>query len=41
MNFEQVKAALLAAAADLIGREEELSKLDAYVGDGDHGCDNP
>lgn len=37
MNFEQVKAALLAAAADLIGREEELSKLDAYVGDGDHG----
>ena len=37
MNFEDVKKGLLLAADDLCQREEELCKLDAYVGDGDHG----
>ena len=37
MTYTEVKTALLHAATDLIGREEELSRLDAYVGDGDHG----
>lgn len=37
MTYQEVKRALLAAAGDLTGREEELSRLDAYVGDGDHG----
>lgn len=33
----QMKQALMDIACDLIAREEELSKLDSYVGDGDHG----
>jgi dihydroxyacetone kinase phosphoprotein-dependent L subunit len=37
MNYSDLKKAILAGANDLIGREEELSQLDGYVGDGDHG----
>ena len=33
----QMERALRDAAEDLIAREEELSRLDSYVGDGDHG----
>lgn len=37
MNFKQCRNALIASAKDLILREEELSRLDSFVGDGDHG----
>ena len=37
MNIKQFEKAVLAAATDLCGREEELCKLDSFVGDGDHG----
>jgi phosphoenolpyruvate---glycerone phosphotransferase subunit DhaL len=37
MNYIELKDAILAGARDLIQREEELSRLDSYVGDGDHG----
>jgi phosphoenolpyruvate---glycerone phosphotransferase subunit DhaL len=37
MNYIELRDAVLAGAKDLIQREEELSRLDAYVGDGDHG----
>lgn len=37
ITVAQMKQALLDAACDLIAREEELSRLDSYVGDGDHG----
>lgn len=37
MDLKKFEQAILAAATDLVGREEELCKLDSYVGDGDHG----
>lgn len=37
MRAEELKRAVLAAADDIIGRETELSQLDSFVGDGDHG----
>lgn len=37
LDYDHVKNALLAAAEDLISRENELCLLDSYVGDGDHG----
>jgi phosphoenolpyruvate---glycerone phosphotransferase subunit DhaL len=37
MNYIELRDCVLAGAKDLIQREEELSRLDAYVGDGDHG----
>lgn len=37
MNYSEFKNTLLACADDLIEREQELSQLDSYVGDGDHG----
>ena len=37
IKFDQLKTALIAACDDIIGRELELSQLDSFVGDGDHG----
>ena len=37
MNLDKLKKAILDVSKDLTGREEELCKLDSYVGDGDHG----
>jgi dihydroxyacetone kinase-like protein len=37
MDVHELKDAILAGANDLVQREEELSRLDTYVGDGDHG----
>ena len=37
MNLAELKMAMLGAARDLTGREEELCRLDSHVGDGDHG----
>jgi len=37
MDLKQFTLAVFAAANDLIGREEELCKLDSFIGDGDHG----
>ena len=37
VKFDQLKKAITAGCDDLIGRELELSRLDSFVGDGDHG----
>ncbi|MGI6643422.1 MAG: dihydroxyacetone kinase subunit DhaL [Bacillota bacterium] len=37
MDLKRFEKAIFDAATDLVGREEELCKLDSFVGDGDHG----
>lgn len=37
IKFNELKKAIIAACDDIIGRELELSQLDSFVGDGDHG----
>ena len=37
VKFDGIKKAVISACDDIIGRELELSALDSFVGDGDHG----
>lgn len=37
MKFEELKTAVLSGSDNIISREIELSELDSFVGDGDHG----